>query len=371
MADAETPVLPSLAEGIDAQRPAIHQGSQAGDLYYGTSEAAADGISVASGLQSGPLSTIDACVQTKQAVNKIPSGDIDSMTAFLGPLVEAGIISASEARLGRQSPKLSKLCKIGECADQLRSKQILDHFSRVGLGGYTHLYQAAVLMDQAPDDRRSTARVEYVANLLQNELVRTRQDMLDLTRRLKQAKKGQDEAIDLDSIELAAAESDRSDVAEVSGDFDLVMTALNSKACRNLREPWNHPLPLCLRVGDMVTDDAVMIVLSKLSDFPTIENYLLPGCGFGSASARAFLVHTPNSPEVTDATLIVVAQRGSEDRANIAEIGWLLPGEAFDPFALAYRLVPGARSKLNLFASADTEGWHSIIGDENWRLADE
>lgn len=400
MTDAENSSSRTPTEEGHPRPIASREGSGMNDLYHGTSDSAEGdgsdeanlataplalwqaivyGDSVAAHLLSGTSSIIDGSVQALEAVTRIAPGDIDSMTAFLRPLVAANFISENEARLGRQSPKLSKILKIGQYADKLRSRSIIEYFNQVGLSGYTHLYQVAVLLDLAPNDPASTP-VEYVASLLQNELARTRQDMLDLTRRLKRAKRDHEEAIGLGPPSRPNFDASHPDVGEAGSSgmtdqtarsFDLILAVLTADARRGLREDWYEPLPLCLRVGDDVADDAVFIAVSKLSDLPIIENCLLPGCGFGGSVSRTFLVHAPNGPEVTDATLVVVAQRDSQERAHIAEIGWLPPSEVIDPFTLACLLVPDARSKLNLFASKKTDGWRSVIGEENWRLADE
>ena len=100
------------ADGALCAPPRVTAQNAARDnFYHGKSdEAAAEGAQVVNGLQSGVFATIDACVRTVASKRKFQD-DVEAITAFLGPLVEAKVISESEARLGLASPKLSMLCK--------------------------------------------------------------------------------------------------------------------------------------------------------------------------------------------------------------------------------------------------------------------
>jgi Arm DNA-binding domain len=150
---------------------------------------------------------------------------------------------------------------------------------------------------------------------------------------------------------------------------DLVLAMPHRSDLRKLREGYVDP-PRCLQVGETIADHAVMIVVAALSDLPVIENYFLPYFGFEGIAPRLFLSRLPAGPEVTEAQVIIVADRGSGNRARLSEIVWPAEGETIDPLTLAAQLVPDARKKLALFASEDTDGWQSIVGDANWGQVD-
>jgi hypothetical protein len=362
----------SLATDGGAIPDVVAQHSSDDNLYHGTNDAANEGILIVEGLRSGPLATIDAGVKALESTAKF-RGNIEAMTAFMGPLVEAKILSPSEARLGPASPKLSRLCKIGEYAHRLRHEQIIRYFLETGCSGHTLIYQTAVLLDQIPDDQGDDERIQQLVETLRREQVNTRQGMLRLTKEMKDAKRGlgaspptfvgasADESVSVDGVPTI----------HLGRDFDLVLSTPRRSDIRKLREDYYGPLPRCLRTGETVADDAVMIVVAALSDFPVIENKFLPFCGLESISPRLFLSQSPAGPEVTGAQAIIVAELGSSGRAHLAEIEWLTNDEPIDPLVLAARLVPDAKNKLNLFASAEADGWQSLIGDANWSQVDD
>jgi hypothetical protein len=168
----------AIAGLVDSPNP------QQDHLYHGKSGPAAEGARVADGLRAGVLDTIEACVATVESKRKYQD-DVEAITAFLEPLVEAKVLSSSEARLGLASPKVSMLCKIGKYAPRLRDPALLGYFLDTGISGHTLIYQAAVLLDQIENDRGDGARAEQLVNLLRQRHVETRQDMLRLTKELK------------------------------------------------------------------------------------------------------------------------------------------------------------------------------------------
>jgi hypothetical protein len=372
---AEKISTPSTADG-GAIPDDVAQHSSNGDLYHGINEAAAEGTAVVAGLRSGVLSTIEACVRTLEATIKFRS-DVDAVTAFMGPLVEAKILSPNEAHLGLNSPKLSRLCKIGRYADWLRHPQMMDYFFDTGCSGSTLIYQASVLLDEMPDDLGDDERIEQLVGILRRERVDTRQAMLRITKKLKDARRGPSKSA---SAPVGSSTNEPTTVpvdgvpdtgpVQIARDFDLVLATPGRSDIRRLREDYDGPLPECLRIGENIADDAVMIVIAALSDLPVIENKLLPYFGFEGISPRLFLARSPIGPEVTGEQVIIVAERGSGNRACVFGIEWLADDESIDPLTLASRLVPDAMNKLNLFASAETDGYQSIVGGVNWSQAD-
>jgi hypothetical protein len=136
-----------------------------------------------------------------------------------------------------------------------------------------------------------------------------------------------------------------------------------------LQDYYEGPPPKCLGTRMIVADNATLVIIASLSDFPIIAERLIPICGF--EKPRIFLSHAPAAPEITGEQVIIVAGRESTGRARFSEIDWLPQDGAIDPLAVAMRLVPDAKNKLCLFASAEADGWRSVMGDSNWSQADE
>jgi hypothetical protein len=352
-------------------------------LYQHTSNAAAEGAAVVVGLQSGLYATFDACVAVAEALDRF-QGDHLAITAFMRPMAEVNIFSEQEARLGRDSPKLSRLGTVGRCADQLRQPALANYFLEIDSWGYSLLHQATVLLGQMPKGLTDDERALGVVEKLRQEGVTTRLGMIQLTKKLKNAKRDPDAnrlparaptaASAIAGSTIAVEETPDTQPAEAARCFDLIVATPKRFDNSRLRDPREESLlPRCLCVaarGD-VADDAVMIVMTRLSDVTTIEDRILPYCGFEGVRPRVFLLSRPAGSEVTDVQVLVVVERGSSDRVRWETIRWFADNEQVDPLAFAEELVPNANSKLQLFATSETDGWHAIVGDDNWSVADE
>jgi hypothetical protein len=356
-----------------ATPPAIASLSPENNLYHGTNAAAAEGAAVAAMLRAGVFNNIDAGVKTLEVKVK-SGGDQQAFDDFAGPLVKNKFLSSFEARLGWASPKVDKLCKIGENADLLRHKRFIQYYMETGCSGYTLPYQLTVLLGQMPADLGDDGRVERLVDILERENIATRQGLLHLTKQLKNAKRGP--WVDLPTRteaqppgQISAGETCDPPTVHVKGGSDLVLAMPNRSDMRKLREDYESPLPRCLQVGEAIADDAVMIVIAKLSDLPVIENKLLPYYGFEGGALRLFLAQLPTGPDVTEAQILIVAERPSGNRTRLTEIAWPAEGETIDPLTLAAQLVPDARETLVVFASEEIDGCQSVVDGANWEQA--
>ena len=331
-------------------------------FYHSNSEAAAKGAAVASDLKSGMLKTIDACVRTLEA-RRAYENDIEAIDAFLGPLEKAKVLSASEARLRLASPKLSKLCKVGEYADLLRHEQLTGYFLEGAMSGFMLAYQATVLLDQIPGEQADETRVGRLVDTLRRKGITTLEGMRGLTKELKAAKLGGDRA--------ALVPVGTSPETVVQRCYDLVVAMPSRQDLRQLDEWYadNDRLPRCLMTGRQVADNAVLLVIAPLSALPVITDKLLSGCGFVGIRPRVLLTSCPGVPEVTDALSLVVVER-TKDRVRISDFNWLSNSEPVDSLAIASRLAPGAENTLVLFASEARDDCDTLVGDANWEVAD-
>jgi len=98
---------------------------------------------------------------------------------------------------------------------------------------------------------------------------------------------------------------------------------------------------------------------------PVIENKLLPLCGFRRLS-RVLLAQRPTSPDITDAEIIIMAERGKMRLSPPEDGGWLDDAGPIDSLAIAARLCPDASSRLQVFAPAQADGWRCLVGDDSW-----
>lgn len=355
----------SARAGIGPGPDAEQNPSSASLFYHSKSNATAIGLAVASDLNSNMLSTIDACVRTL-AARRAFENDIEAFDAFLKPLLDAKLLSPSEARLRWASPKLSKLCSVGENADKLRHEKLVHYFVDGAMSGFTLAYQATVLLDQMPEGQPEEARIEQLVDTLRHKGITTLAGMRNLTKELKASTLGQSSQTP-EPVELLSR-----DFGTLSqSTFDLVVAAPSQFDLRKLDEWYANDdhLPRCLKIGALISEDAILIAVVPLRFLPVIVDKLLPGCGFDGISPRVLLANRPSGPDVTNAFALVIAQR-AKDRVRAADFKWLTENDLIDGFAIAQQLTPDAKNKLCLFASADREACVSIIGDANWEVAD-
>jgi hypothetical protein len=74
------------------------------------------------------------------------------------------------------------------------------------------------------------------------------------------------------------------------------------------------------------------------------------------------LLRPPASPDVTNAEIIVTAERG----VAAAVPDWRRQASVESIQELATQLYPKAVKKLHVFAQQQTDGWTCLIGNDNW-----
>jgi hypothetical protein len=264
-------------------------------------------------------------------------------------LAEGKLFSHRERKLGLASPKLSKIRTIGDHATLLRRDEILEHFLETGSSGYTVIYQLVVLYHAFQGD--DEARFEQLVTLLRAQRPSSRKAFSDLTHEAKKAK-------------VRANGIPEQPAAFVNGRrFDLILATLDDhRDRRRMGGDYADELPYCLRIHERASEQAVAVVIARLADLPAIENKLLAGF----AILRILLLRDPIDPDVTEAQVAVVATRDRGDNEPITSFQWLPQGEPLNAISLAEQLVPNAKSRLHLFAAAESEGWCSVRGETNW-----
>lgn len=319
--------------------------------------AAGEGALVVSGFRAGVREVIGACVRTNDVVQQCGDDD-EAFDAFLAVLVEGNIISSAEARLGRASPKLVKLCTIGAHSDLLYHEEIFPYLEP----GYTVLYQVVVLynaLDGEPSDR-----VDELVGIL-GEVGVSRDALSRRTAVEKRSKKPPET--------IPAVNDDSKPNGDISRTFDLVLVTIQDPVdLRRLNQDWAIRQRFAELAHSLLADDATAIVVARMTDLPLIENKLLPMLGFEGPS-NVFLVRPPAASNVTEAEVLAVVDRRRKPIASDFE--WLAADEDFNPNLIAEQLVPGANRKLHLFAperiKATRGYWMAIRGDSNWGQSDE
>jgi len=307
----------SAATITSALRPreadAFAEGHSVDLLLPGKNDAAAEAALVVSGFRSGVRAVIDACVRTFETVQRF-SDDPDSIDAFLAGLVDGNLISRNEARLGKASPKLVKLCTIGAHRRLLSREEVFQHLAP----GYSVIYQAVVLYNTlrgSEDDR-----LEQLVRILREERPVSREALIARTAAEKEANK---------VLEAAPAAMGHSvePVDDIRHTHELVLlTPDRQRVLRRLNEDYVDRPYFCQLAHDLVAKQATAVVIARLANLPLIENKLLPMCGFEGVS-RVLLIRDPLDADVTHAEIAVLAERGPRDDARTEDFEWFPHGE--------------------------------------------
>jgi hypothetical protein len=347
---------PSLEVG---QRPlgtlsvVIRSPDTASDVLLGKPDPSILAFRIAEGIRSGVRSMIDACILLNEG-SRLFKADPGLRDQFIRALADENVIPKRSARLGGfEKSKLSMLRKIGRNADLLLDDKIFRYLEP----GRSVLFHTIRLYEELQGDHES--RLARLVELFEAQGSLSREFLIEQIKLAERA--GQSD------VPQAVAPWVAGDCAER---YDLILiTLLDRRVSRRLGEHLvDHP-PF-MSIHERVANRAIGVAIARLVDLPVIENKLLPGCGFDRV-AQLFLLRNPVDPDVTDAQVIVVARRGWRHGDCLVGFQWLFPGEPLDAVALASRLVPHAKHKLHLFASAESDGWCSIVGDANWRHPDE
>jgi hypothetical protein len=304
---------------------------------------------VAEGMRAGVRSVIEACVLLFQAF-QIFEADPKLLEYFCAALVSENVIPRRSARLGFEKSHLSMLRKIGEFAFLLLDDAIFRYLEP----GRSILYYVIRLYEELSGSHLD--RIARLAELFEAEGGLSRDFLIEQVKKAERTR--QPDTVQADPWLSATS------------DYDcILMTPIGRRDIRRLVDYADRP-PLCLRIHERVSKDAIGIAIARLVDLPTIENKLFPGCGFASIS-RVLIPQQPADPDVTNTQVVVIATRGQRNSGDLPKFQWVAGAASIDPASLASRLVPDAENRLHLFATAESDGWNSIIGEANWSPSDE
>lgn len=82
-------------------------------------------------------------------------------------------------------------------------------------------------------------------------------------------------------------------------------------------------------------------------------------------------IHELIDRDITDAEVVIIAQRGRKRFEIPRDFVWPATDEAIDAVSIATRLMPEAANRLHVFATHRSEAWTSLVGDENWERLDD
>jgi hypothetical protein len=324
--------------------------------------------------RQGVDSVIECGVLMMESVRAFRA-DPERLDSFVTALVEVGLLTSREARLGLRSPKLVKLSAIGEHADLLRHADIAAYLGPT----YSTIYQLIVLFRQMEGEHEQ--KLKRLVGLLSNCPTEVTRDYLsDETERLKRSRKSKQAKPSPESAELAhRADTEStaranttytlSGLVDARLEVDLAVLTPTEQDLRALGRDYadGSALERCFPLVQVLqhNDDLALVVSARESDFPLVAERLLNLCGFRRVN-KVLLVRKQNSWDITEAEILVVAERGAMRLTPSTDCGWSDEAGEIDPLAIAARLYPDAKRKLHVFASVQTEGWTALVGADSW-----
>jgi hypothetical protein len=304
------------------------------DLAATDPEAAADRVT--EHWINSPKSLILACAYLLAALNAFANRP-KKFDAFLMRLVARRVLSENDilARL-KVNGKLAMLRKIGQHADTLLQASLLCFLP----GHYSIIYQICLLIEEVGSDR---AEFE-----LSTRPDATRDDVVKVRAALKADER--EPIPSLPPFDDTAAQ--------------LIVLRLRAQELRPFASDYVDvdTLDRCLR-RPKPADDAGLVGIVPILMLSTFEHALMPLLGFGGIQ-KLFLESSANNSEITDLNVIVVAWRGNFRSQPLTTFPTDLGH--YDVLALADMFFPDSTIRCQLFARARTDGWLTLIGDENW-----
>jgi hypothetical protein len=303
---------------------------------------------IAQGIRSGARSMIDACVLLHDGMLGC-DGDAALKDTFLVELAAKNVIPKRSSRTGEgfEKSKLSMLRKIGANADLLLDERLFKYLEP----GRSILFHLVRLYEELQGGHEQ--RVDELVKRLSVQGALSRRYLIDQIKLEEKANgKGQKEK----SAELWAVKVKTDSDTD---DFDVVLLTPSQEALTRLDQYSFDELSRQLLGNFRISNDGCGIAVVRLADISKVER-LLQAIGLVRVS-QVLLPYVPDGPIVTDETVVVFGERSSAVCIDLDALEWLLPEEALDVHGLAGRLLPTAKSRLHLFASAETEGWSSLI----------
>jgi hypothetical protein len=328
-------------------------------------EAAKQGTRVAAEWRGGVGSLVRLCVGILNGFVAF-EGNKALLDAFFAPLVEAGVFTVDEARLGRSASKVSMLITIGQHEQMLQRPDI----ARQLMAGFTIVYQACQIYKIiSGDDERKTVDLSRI--LAECPEHGAREYLLTQTRLLKRgAAAREDKPPPADAFGQPVMTASLRQLIEEKRQFDLLVLTPGHEY-RLIGEDYPYDpmregtvLERNLPIHQIVDDNAVIVVAAKEHELPLVSNKLLDLCGFARTS-EILLADQPGSRRITDSDIIVIAKRGRA-RINVPANVWNDRDGALQPLSLAAEVFPQGSRRLHVFASAQTAGWCCVSSEDSW-----
>jgi hypothetical protein len=238
------------------------------------------------------------------------------------------------ARL-KANGKLAMLGKIGRNAETLLQPSIL----RLLPAHYSIMYQICLLIEEVGRERAEAELAGYSDT--------TREDVIKIRAALKPDHAEREPVVPATFDDSAA---------------QLYAVRLTTQGARAFSNDYARfdTLDKCLH-RPQPADNAGLVAIVPLRMLGTFERTLMPLLGF-SALNGLYLEAPLNQPEITDRDVIVVAKRGSFRSRSLTAF----PSDAGSVLKLAEYFFPDCGVKCQLFADARSDGWLTLISDENW-----
>lgn len=179
----------------------------------------------------------------------------------------------------------------------------------------------------------------------------------------KNLKQGRQSALDggLSARQPTGDVPANSDELVTRGPISLIALSLRGKSVsRLLKGRMDAALPACMKIGDQVAEDAMMVIEGRVGDLVAFAAKT-PIWRF-KGYQQLYLRTPPEFSNITDLDGIAVCQRGNVVASDFTD--WARNDDVATMAEGFFRETTGRR--VHLLAEKVREGWETIIGDANW-----
>lgn len=324
---------------------------------------------------------VESASQACEAIDAARN-DPQLLGRVLSKLVEIKMIPAAEAATSDISKMstVSKYRKIDERREVLLHPSIANRIC----SGITILYELSLLIDNMPGNE-VVEKLSHGLETLDGPL--KRKSVLELRERYAPKKPRKKTASkQTENKQLASEAGDAGGSTQGDGQSSLTVpepaqakrlrflgkpitamlwTPEGDDISRLLREVADGKIPTCLEYMDEMETDSALVLRGNLCPLLSLVTVMQSQTRLG-IWAKACIEVQPSSPDISNSVVLLVLARGNIKLAPMTR-KW---GTEIDAASAASKMLLAVTGrKVHLFASKQTEGWESVLGDANWATA--
>ncbi|MDO8979268.1 MAG: hypothetical protein Q7V17_08565, partial [Afipia sp.] len=240
--------------------------------------------------------------------------------------------------------------------------------------GYSCHYEFVLLVEEVEKGQQGLDRVVEILSECDGEI--SRSWLTDRRKKLRsnlglseEPEEADDVVATIDPNEAPSIQPDASDIHTAPEAAEpanrtvtaLLITATDEQLVRFGKELADGATSPCVRISGEIDANAVLLIDAMAATLLSMST-IISSLGF-SRCARIGLLSDPDGNDMTKSRIMAVYVRGNIELAAFNH--WQT---GVDAAKLAGQILDGVHGRhVHLFATAETDGWDSMVGDTNWQ----